>query len=131
MPERVAAVLLEPGEGDPGGILGRSQLGLVVRVRLLLAPGPRRRQPGQPGPHPSGDRSCGRPSYSCRPLYSRISATLRSHTARSRGDRSMGQTLPRRPGYGVTPCLPPPERTGVTVSSRVLVAAQAGKAWPT
>src|SRR5262249_52197504 len=37
---------------------------------------------------PAGERSWMTPSYSCRPLYSRTSAISRSHTARSRADRS-------------------------------------------
>ena len=72
---------------------------------------------------PSGDRSWIVPSYSCRPLYSRASARSRSHTARSRADRSfMGPDaiVPgrwcRRRTYGACPALPAPGRTTYTSS---------------
>jgi hypothetical protein len=48
--EGVPAVQLETGVDDPRLLLGRGQVRLVVRVRLPLAFGPRRREPGQPGP---------------------------------------------------------------------------------
>ena len=59
--------------------------------------GPRRRQPGQPGADAGRGQVLGLPSYSCRPPYSRTSATSRSQTARNRGERSMRQTLPEVP----------------------------------
>ena len=48
--DRVPAVQFEPGVADPLLLLGRGQVRLVVRVRQPFAVGPRRRQPGQPGP---------------------------------------------------------------------------------
>ena len=48
--DRVPAVQFELGVGDPFLLLGRGQVSLVVRVREPLAVGPRRRQPGEPGP---------------------------------------------------------------------------------
>ena len=53
MEDRVPAVQLEPGVDDLLLLLGRGQVSLVVRVRQPLAAGPRRRQPGQPGPDAS------------------------------------------------------------------------------
>ena len=52
--ERVPAVQLEPGEGDPLQLLGGGQVRLVVRVRQRPRAGPRRLQPGQPRADPRG-----------------------------------------------------------------------------
>ena len=94
--DRVPAVQFELGVGDPFLLLGRGQVSLVVRVREPLAVGPRRRQPGEPGADARRGQVRGLPSYSCRPAYSRTSETSRSQTARTRGERSMRQTLPER-----------------------------------
>src|SRR5690349_17402172 len=95
MVERVPPVQFELGVGDELVLLGRGQVSLVVRVRHALAAVPTR-----PARTPAGDRSCGLPSYSCRPAYSRTSETSRSQTARNRGESSMAQTLPEAAGHG-------------------------------
>ena len=75
-------------------LLGRGQVSLVVRVREPFATGPGRRQPGQPGADASRARSCGSPSTGGGLGIRAPSETSRSQTARTRGERSMRQTLP-------------------------------------
>ncbi len=72
---RVAPVQFQVAELDPGRIGERGQLGLVVRVgqRRVGACGVVQR--AQAGRTPARERSWTRPSYSCRPLHSRTSAT--------------------------------------------------------
>ena len=93
--DRVTAVQLEVGENDLTQVLARGQVRLVVAVgqRAHRRPAPRRAGPGRPGHQPATGPAACRRIRAVR-SYSRISATLRSHTARSRGERSMGPTLP-------------------------------------
>ncbi len=104
--DRVPAVQFELGVGDlfcssaadrcasscPSASRSPSALAVASRAR--------------PARTPAGDRSCGLPSYSCRPAYSRTSATSRSQTARTRGERSMRQTLPEVLASGEAPGNP-------------------------
>ena len=83
------------GPRTPAGAPRRA--GRQARARPSRAAASR----ASPAATPSGDRSWGTPSYSCRPPYSRASATLRSQTARTRGSSSS-----MRPNATVSPLRP-------------------------
>ena len=104
---RVAPVQLKVRVDDPLQVLERPQVRLVVRVaRAPGGPARAAASRASPAATPSCDRSCGTPSYSCLPPYSRASATFRSQIARTRGSsssmdqnatRAARQPLPSRP----------------------------------